>query len=674
MSHLAIRMDPPPVPRRNLGCGRDERHKGGLKRGLIEIRGRISGLEGAIDACYTAGQPFFQTSMSTQGPVVRFGTFELDPRSCELYRNGRRIPLQGQPAQVLCQLVSRPGELVSRDDLRRAVWADDTFVDFDTALNVAINKVRQALQDSASAPRFIETVPRHGYRFLAEVHGVTPADLATPPPPSRRVPRPLTLAAAGLALATAVTLGLLWRRNATGGAPPPIRSVAILPFRSLAGGTADEALQAGMAEAVIIRLGQLRHLKIPSLSTVQRQASRDSDPLAAGRALGMEAVLDGTLLRLDGNLRVSARLLDVEKGTTLWAQQWDQPWTDVFAVQDAMAAQVAQALAVSLAPGQQASLRRRPTSVAAYEPYLRARHFLARYDAKRAAELLEEVVKIDPHSAAAHASLAFAYILIPLGESRDGPVEPFVSLGRQAARRALELDPTLAEAHAVLGRIAFSFDWDPEDAERNMRSALDFDPDDPFTLHCFSMILAQEGRFDESLRLNQRLLDQDPVAALANRDRSFILYIARRYPEAVEQSRKTVELDPQVPAAYYPLWGSYQRLGREPEAVDAYLTALSLLKDEQANVPALREAARRGGIAGLWRRRIEHLLARPQPPAYSLARAYISIGDHDRALAWLEKLYDQRSAFLRTLKVYEEWDPLRGDPRFRDLQRRAKAL
>ena len=611
--------------------------------------------------------------MSTQGPVVRFGTFELDSRSGELHRNGRRVPLQGQPAQVLCHLVSRPGELVSRDELRRAIWAEDTFVDFDTALNVAINKVRQALQDSASAPRFIETVPRHGYRFLAEVHDVEAAEVAAPPP-SRPRPRALTLAAAGLAVATTVTLGLLWRRNATAAASQPIRSVAILPFRNLAGGSADEALQAGMAEAVIIRLGQLKHLKIPSLSTVQRHASRDPDPLAAGRALGMEAVLDGTLLRVDGNLRVSARLLDVEKGTTLWAQQWDEPWTDVFAVQDAMAAQVAQALALSLAPGQQASLRKRPTSVAAYERYLRARHFLARWDGTRAAELLEEVVKVDPNSGAAHASLAFAYILIPLYENRDGPVEPFVSLGRQAARRALELDPTLAEAHAVLGRIAFSFDWDPQDAERNMRSALDLDPDDPFTLHCFSTILAQEGRFDEALGLNQKLLDQDPVATLANRDRSFILYTARRYPEAIEQSRKTVELDPQVPSAYAPLWGSYARLGREPEAIDSFLTALSLSKNEQDNVPALRDAARRGGIEGLWRRRIDQLLARPRPSAYLLATAYVSIGDNDRALMWLEKLYDQRSASLRTLKVYAEWDPLRADPRFRDLQRRAKAL
>lgn len=625
--------------------------------------------------------------MSTQGPIVQFGTFELDSRSGELRRNGRRVALQGQPAQVLCQLVNRPGELVSRDDLRRAIWADGTFVDFDTALNVAVKKIRKVLRDSASAPRFIETIPRHGYRFLAEVRGIEPVEphpagnfasttrdtASAPPAPSRRLLRPFGLAAIGLGVVVGVTLAALSRRDANGGAPSRPRSVVILPFRPLAG-TGDEALQAGMAEAVIIRLGELDHLRIPSLSTVQRHARRDPDPLAAGRALGIDAVLDGTLQHVDGNLRVSARLLDVRTGTTLWAQQWDQPWTDVFAVQDAMAAQVARALAFSLTPQEQASRRKRPTSVDAYERYLRARLLLARLtvpDARRGAELLEETVRIDPTSAAAYSSLAFAYILIPL---REGPIVPFVEQGRRAAQRALELDPTLAEAHAVMGRITYSFDWDPEGAERRMRQALELDPEDPFTLHCYSQILAQEGRFEEALSVNQRLLDQDPVATLPNRDRAWLLYVARRYPEAIEQARKTLELDPSFPGTYSALWRSYEHLGQAQEAIEAYLASLGFSKEGQAIVPALRDAARRGGLAGFHQRRLELLLERPAPPMYTVASEYMSLGDHDRALAWLEKLYHERGAWIRSLKVAEEWDPLRGDPRFQDLQRRANVL
>src|SRR4029453_12522375 len=195
-----------------------------------------------------------------------------------------------------------------------------------------------------------------------------------------------------------------------------------------------------------------------------------------------------------------------------------------------------------------------------------------------------------------------------------------------------------------------------------------------FTLHCFSMQLSQEGRFDEALELNDRLLRQDPVASLPNRDRAFILYVARRYPEAIEQARKALELDPNVPQAYSPLWRSYERLGRTQETVEAYLAPLALSEQGREQVPALREAARLGGLDGFWKRRLEQLLAVPEPRAFGVARAYISLGDHDRALAWLEKLYVERGAAMRTLKVYPEWDPLRGEPRFQDLQRRANAV
>ena len=611
--------------------------------------------------------------MTTQ-PPIRFGTFELDPGSGELRRNGRRVPLQGQPAQVLCQLARNPGQVVTRDDLRRAIWTDDTFVEFDTALNVAINKVRQALQDSAATPRFIETVPRRGYRFLADVHLLEPAVASADAAPVvrrswRESPflRPALAAAALLGcLAFALSLKVEPRPQASSRA----RSVAVLPFKPLVAHSGDDALQAGMAEAVIIRLATLEHVRIPSLSTVQRSVARDPDPLSAGRALGVDAVLDGTLLRVNGSLRVSARLLEVETGTALWAQQWDLPWTDVFAVQDAMASHVADALALRLAPEEQAALRKRPTSVAAYELYMRGRHLLTRQttpDSRRAAEVLAEAVAVDPGSSAAHASLAFAYISIPLA---DGPVKPFVELGRQAAQRALELDPRLAEAHAVLGRIRFSFDWDPQGAERKMRQALELAPSDPFTLHCFSMMLAQEGRFEEALRLNDRLMAQDPVSTLTNRDRAVILYVARRYEDSIAQARKTLELDSRFTQAYWPLWRSYERLGRSREAVDSYLTSLSFWISEEEEA-ALREAARVGGMRGLWKRRIEGLLASPDPSAHSLALAYVQLGDNDRALASLEKVYTQGGAGMRSLKVNPEWDPLRADPRFKDLMRRA---
>lgn len=604
--------------------------------------------------------------------LVRFGTFELDYGSTELRNNGKRVALQGQPGQVLCQLVSHPGQVVTREELRRAVWAEDTFVEFDTALNVAINKIRQALHDSATTPRFIETVPRQGYRFLADVHRVElmaplAEGAATRPPRASPRVRWLTWS---VVLVLAVALASAWRGDRLARPSASPRSLAVLPFKPLVAGARDEALEVGMAEAVIIKLGQWKELRVPSINAVGPYARLDPDPLAAGRKLGVEAVLDGSLLRLDSKLRVSARLLDVETGTTLWAQQWDLPWTDVFTVQDAMAAEVTRALALGLAAEERASLQKHPTNVAAYERYLRARHLLTRRtiaDSKRAAELLEEAVSLDPGSAPAHASLAFAYICVPL---QEGPSKPFVRLGRQAARRALELDPMNAEAHSVLGRIAFQFDWDPEGGERALRRGLELDPSNPFVLHCYSIFLAQEERVEEALAVNARLLAQDPASVIANRDKGIILYAARRYEECVEQCLKTLELDRHYVNVYGWLAQAYEKLGRDEQAAAAFITPLTFSEENREVVASLRAAAREAGLKGYSRRWLDFARERPDESKGSVARAYLRVGDHDQALAWLEKVYEERGGRMRTLRM-PCWDPLRADPRFQDLLRRA---
>jgi TolB-like protein/DNA-binding winged helix-turn-helix (wHTH) protein len=612
--------------------------------------------------------------------VVHFGVFEFDVTSGELSKEGRRVGLQSQPAQILAQLVSNPGCVMTREELRRTVWPDDTFVDFDTSLNVAVNKLRQALHDSASTPRFIETIPKRGYRFLADVHAVEPADRPTPeaaPAIARTRFRPkqaLWVAALVLAVTVpAVTIGSDWLRWRIARADRPSaspRSVAVLPFRPLVADARDEALEVGLAEAVIIKLGELKQLRVPSIHAVQRFARLDVDPLVAGRELRVESVLAGSLLRVNGNVRLSARLLDVEKGATLWSQQWDVPWTDIFSVQDAVATEVTRALALSLGTEERTSLRTHPTNVAAYDRYLRARSLLFRRtfpDSRRAIDLLEEAVKLDPTSAAAHGSLGFGYISVPL---LDGPAEPYVALARQAAQRALELDPTIAEAHAVLARIKFHFDWDDVGAERQFRRALDLDPTHPFVLHCFSLVLADLGRPAESLMLADRALAQDPASVMANRDKGIVLYLARRYDDALAQFRRALELDRYYVSIYPWLAQTYERLDRPEEATDAYITPLTFSEENRGMVAALREAAKRGGLKGFWERRLQFLLEEPEVRMGSVAFGYMEVGNSDQALAWLEKLYAARGAWIRTLKSNPRWDPLRGDPRFEDLLRR----
>jgi TolB-like protein/DNA-binding winged helix-turn-helix (wHTH) protein/cytochrome c-type biogenesis protein CcmH/NrfG len=604
--------------------------------------------------------------------AVRFGRFEFDLATRELRNDGRKLPLQGQPAQILSHLVTAPGRIVTRDELRRAIWGDDTFVDFDTALNVAVNKLRQALGDSATSPRFIETVPRHGYRFLADVHRVESRPVLPPSSEAPVAPAPSRPNGRQWVAQFAVVLALvgLWDGIRSDPRPASPRSIAVLPFRPLIAETRDPALEMGLAEAVIIRLGRLEELRVPSIHAVRRFADSDIDSRLAGRELDVEAVLDGSFQRVHGNVRLSARLLDVSSGTALWARQWDLAWTDILTVQDRMAAEVARALALSVGE-EPPSLGRHPTNLAAYDAYLRARYLLLRRsvaNSRRAAELLEEAVRLDPESAAAHASLAFAYISVPLLE---GPSAPFVELGRRAARRALELDKDNAEAHTVLARILVHFDWDPEASDRTARRGLEVDPTNPFVLHCYSLMLADQGRFDEALALADRALALDPASVLANRDKAIILYLARRHEASIEQSRRTLELDPFYGPMYLLLGRNYDALGQPEAAVEAYLTPLSFSETNGETVAALRGAARRGGPTEFWKVRLEYLLKESHVRPAAVAMAYVKTGDHDQAIAWLERLYAERGAWVTGLKVQPVWDPLRPDPRFQALLRRA---
>jgi TolB-like protein/DNA-binding winged helix-turn-helix (wHTH) protein/Flp pilus assembly protein TadD len=615
---------------------------------------------------------------SMTGQIVRFGTFELDRSTGELRSRGTRVSLQDQPAQVLSVLVSRPGEVVTRDELRKALWAVDTFVDFDTALNVAVNKVRQALGDSATTPRFVETVPTHGYRFLADLHPVEPEALdAAPRGPAsvllRRRGSPWMVASAVVAL-LAVSLFVLSDRGCRKAASAPPRSVAVLPFKPLVADARDEALEIGMAEAVIVKLGQRPALRVPSISAVRRYREPAHNPLQAGRELGVETVLDGSLQRADGRLRVSARLLDVSTGMTRWAQQWDIPWTDVFTVQDAMATEVTRALAPALGAGERVPAAKAPTNAAAYDRYLRGR-YLATWrslaDSRRAATLLEEAVALDPNSAAARAVLADAYVGVSW---MGGQQEPFPERARQAARRSLELDPNEATAHATLGIVLALFDWDTASGERELKRALELGPDVPAVLRFNSVFLWYVGRFEEASALNARELALDPTSVVANRNKAYILYYWRRYEDCIAQTLKTLELDRSAGSTYSLLASSYEQLGREREAIDAYIKPLTFDEEHQKDVAALRAAAAEGGARSFWACNLDQVRGRPKADSAMLAWAHLKVGDHDQAIAWLERISERRGPWLHEIDLDPDWDPLRADPRFQAWRRKANVV
>jgi DNA-binding winged helix-turn-helix (wHTH) protein/TolB-like protein/Flp pilus assembly protein TadD len=593
--------------------------------------------------------------------VVRFGTFELDRPTGELRCQGRRVPLQDQPARVLSLLVSRPGEVVTRDELRRALWSGDTFVDFDTALNVAVNKVRQALRDSATSPRFIETIPRRGYRFLSDVHPVADPPAAPAVSHSRRLRRTIGIALGLLLAAVAIRVGERFVR------PSASPSVAVLPFKPLIAGSSDEALEMGFAESVIVRLGRRPGLRVPSISAVRRYRVPAPNPLQAGRELGVDTVLDGSLLRVGGRLRVSARLLDISTGTTRWAKEWNIPWTDVFTVEDAIATEVTRVLAPALDARQRVPDPKPPTNAAAYDRYLRGRHLVTRRtraDSQRAAELLEEAVALDPHSAAAQAVLADAYVAITW---LSGSMGPLVERAREAALRSLELDPNEATAHATLGILLALFDWDTVSGERELLRALELGPEVPAVLRFNAVFLWHEGRLEEASAMNERELALDPTSVFANRNKAIILYYSRRYEGCITQSLKALELDRYFASVYGWLGACYEQLGREREAVDAYIAPLTFGDEHQKEATALRAAAAKGGLRGYWRYQLEQVGRKPEAYTDRQAIAALEVGDRDQAIAALERLCEQRSPWVRIIKIDPRWDPLRADPRFQAL-------
>jgi len=503
---------------------------------------------------------------------------------------------------------------------------------------------------------------------------VTDAELprtgAITPPRSVAVRvRPRWTWMAGLALTLAVPV--LWSGTRPAQPATSMRSLAVLPFRPLVSDTPDDALQMALAEAVIVKLGELRQLRVPSIHAVQRYATRDTDARVAGVRLGVDAVLEGTLLRRDGTVRLTARLIDVKEGTSLWAGRWDVSWTDIFTVQDAIATEVAGALAVRLGADEQQRLRHRPTNLAAYDAYLRARALMLRLtatDSRRAAEKLEEAVRLDPRSAPAHATLAFAYIMVAI---TDGPREPNATLARAAAQRAFELEPASGEARGGLGLILFHFDWNGQGALEHMRRALELEPNNPFVLHCASRLIADSGHTAEALALTERALALDPTSPLANRDKVTDLVLARRYDEAIEQAQKALELDPYNAMVYRSLARSYEQLGREREAIDAYIKPLTFAEGHRDQVERLRAAAKRGGLRAFYEQWLAELLERnPSGHSEEMARVQMKVGDSTRALEQLEALYAERWPWILSLKHDPDWDSLRTHPRFERLMAR----
>jgi TolB-like protein/DNA-binding winged helix-turn-helix (wHTH) protein/Flp pilus assembly protein TadD len=629
---------------------------------------------------------------------LRFGIFEADLRTGELRKRGARIRLQEQPFQVLAVLLTKPGELVTRDELRSRLWTADTFVDFEHGLNKTINKIREALGDSAENPRFVETVPRRGYRFIADVavvdlESVPPevhapstvgdpltADHREPPevneqttaPKGRGWQRTLTMAGCGLALASVLLVGWLIQSR---GASPTIRSLAVLPLENLSGDPSQEYFADGMTDQLIASLGQISALRVISRTSVMGYKGARKPLPQIARELSVDAVIEGTIIRSGGRVRITAQLIEAAVDKHLWAQSYDGDVRDTLALQSRVARAIAEEIRVNVQPKEQAALKNvTAVNPDAYEAYLKGRYFWNKRTVdglNKARDYFDEAVAKAPDYGPAYSGLADTYAL--LGDWQYGVIASKEALpaAKAAAIKAVALDNTLGEAHTSLGFVLSGFDWDWTSAEKEFRRAIDLTPGYATAHHWYAWHLSLMGRHGEAIAEMRRARSLDPLSLIINADLAEILLIAHFYDESAQQSRKTIDMDPDFALAHNQLAEAYLQKHLRDDAITEFQKAVQLSDGSPICTANLARAYVLSGRSADAKQLLTGLKQRSNA-AYSnaaeIAMVYAALGEKTQAMGWLERGYNER--FNPGVLLRPGFDSLRADARFQDLVNR----
>ena len=630
------------------------------------------------------------------GSPLSFGVFEADPRSGELRKHGMRVRLQGQPFQVLAMLLEHPGEVVTREELQKKLWPADTFVDFDQGLNKAINKLREALGDSAETPRFVETVARRGYRFLAEVKPVErpvggKIGTAAVPDPAPQTHGPavateprtgkhrLTGAqwkASAVLLLFLIVAGLgVWSYKSRQRSSPAIRSLAVLPFESLSSDTNQDYFADGMTDQLISDLGQIGALRVISRTSVMGYKHVRKPLPEIARELNVDAVVEGTVLRSGDRVRITAQLINASADKHLWSQSYEGELRETLEVQSKVAMAIADQVRINLNPKEQAALvAAKVVNPEAYVSYLKGRYFWNKRTAdslKIALAYFNQAIEEDPKYAQAYSGLADTYAL--LGDWQYAVMTPKEALpkAKAAAIKALELDNSLGEAHNSLAFCLDGFDWDFESAGKEFQRAIELNPGYATTHHWYAWHLALLHRYDDAIAEMKKAQNLDPLSLVINADLAELLAIAHLYDESIQQSQKTIEMDPRFGLAHNHLGQAYLQTRRFDEALAELTKAVDL---SGRSPTCIANLARAYAITGNKSEALKLLadLKQHSTGNYShgseLAVIYASLGQPDQAMTWLEKGFEER--FNPGVLLRPGFDPLRSDPRFKDLVHR----
>ena len=634
--------------------------------------------------------------MRSPSSIYRFGPFELRTQPHELYKHGTRLKLRPQPFHVLLALVERSGDVVTREELRTRLWAVDTFVDFEHGLNTAIKELRGLLNDSATRPRYIQTLPKLGYRVLVPVESnvpqgsrevIAPQDAAPAeagPARARKfrgaIVAMLAERRSSIAIAAAVVLiagfaaYVQWSRSREADASrPKIKSLAVLPLKNLSGDPTQEYLADGMTEALIGRLSGIRDLRVISrTSAMHFKDTRLSVPEIA-KTLRVDAIVEGSVIRDGNHIRVHAQLIRGATDEHFWSEAYDRELRDVLSLQSEVAESIAKKVEVTVTGEEHARLTAaRSVSPEVYESYLEGR--FAKQDTKAEIEMsiasFEEAIKRDPTFAPAYVGLAAAHT--QLGTVFVGaPPEEERAKVVSAAQKALELDPKLAEAHVLLADV-YQKRWQWSDAEGEYKRALKLKPNDAAAHLGFANWLSCQGRADEAVAWARRGRELDPIA-VSGVSVGWILFMARRNEEAIRELRSVLAVRPDHASALWYLGFVLIANGQPDEAVPVLEKVVSVSNRSPGSIEVLATAYARARRRPEALRLVNELKQRRQTsfvPAGAFINPYLGLGDYDEAFAGFERAYQEKSNILQFLKVHPFFDPVRDDPRFKDLLHR----
>jgi TolB-like protein/DNA-binding winged helix-turn-helix (wHTH) protein/Tfp pilus assembly protein PilF len=611
--------------------------------------------------------------------LVRFGPFELDPSIWQLRKNGIRVRLPQQPLQLLAVLLEHPGQVVTREELQGRLWSSEVFVDFEHGLNKNIQKLREALADSADSPRYIETIPRIGYRFIGPV--------ADPPQPLVEEPKAKASESTALPVAVPAERKSIWRRKVLWAfilgclatvvsaavwlvhqrsQTAPIRSLAVLPLENLSGDPSQEYFAEGMTDELITELASIPNLRVVSRTSVMQEKGIRKPLRQIARDLDVDAVVEGSVVRLGDRVRITAQLIDVREDKHLWAESFEDRATDILSLQDNVARKIAAEAKIALAPKPASAAR--PIDPGAQDAYLRGLYFLDRRDPVKSTTYFQQAISIEPVYAAAYAGLAEA--LITKGLMEMAPTDDVIPQAITAAKRAIEIDPASSEAYTALGTIETFYGHDWSAAEQDLLRGIALGPNSSLAEAHYAIYLDAMNRPEEAVTRMRRALKLDPLSFITNRLLGSALYFARHYDEALHYLQQAAELEPDR-ADLAQNWMSlvYEKKGMLPEAMEADLFDMA-----EPYATTMRAAYRSGGWTAYQRARIS-VLSTHQPKgcfAYEIGLSYLRIGDRDAAIPWLNRGIDQDCFWRQWLQVNPVLDDFRSDPRYRDLLRRAK--